>query len=187
MHNQFTQFSLYFLLAWSYQSSASLLQPTPNKIPAKKSLSFSSKPKPTVSTRRPNQDLPLASKNEALTFHLHTHHHHHIHNSNSSSLSKSSNRTKTTTIPLSSDKPSCSLLNPKEQLVENKVILPLSVNNVAHKEYPSITEDDVLNLSINNNNKSNVNQENGTTKKTTRRKSSPVKRRVTTSGVKLET
>ncbi|CAF0803935.1 unnamed protein product [Adineta ricciae] len=173
--------------AWSYQSSASLLQPTPNKIPAKKSLSFNSKPKPTVSTRRPNQDLPSASKNEALTFHLHTHHHHHIHNSNSSSLSKPSNHTKTTAIPSSPDKPSCSLLNPKEQLVESKVILPLGVNNVAHKECPSITEDDALNLSINNNNKSNVNQENGATKKTTRRKSSPVKRRVTTSGVKLET
>lgn len=153
----------------------------------KKSASFNSKPKPIVSTRKPTQDLSSASKNEALTFHLHTHHHHHIHNSKSSSLAKPSNRAKTTTIPLSPDKPSCSLLNPKEQFVESKIILPLSVNNVAQKEYPSITEDDVLNLSISNNNKSNVNQENGTAKKTTRRKSSPVKRRIPTSGVKLET
>jgi hypothetical protein len=89
------------------------------------------------------QQPPISPKKEALTFHLHTHHHHHIHNpnptaaavisSNTSSLLKSPNQTKTTTVPLSPQK-SCVLVN-REQLVETKTILPLSVNNVVKREH----------------------------------------------------
>lgn len=93
------------------------------------------------------QKQMISPKKEALTFHLHTHHHHHIHNpnpplssSNTSSLLKSPNPTKTTTVPLSPQK-SCVLVN-KEQLVETKMILPLSVNNVVKKEHQQISTND---------------------------------------------
>jgi hypothetical protein len=113
-------------------------------------------------------------KKEALTFHLHTHHHHHIHDSNSSSLLKSLNPTKTTKIPLSPEKSSISIN--KNQFIETKTILPLSINNIVKKEHQQISptiENQILNLSTNN----QINL-NGTIKKTTRRKSSPVKRRI---------
>jgi hypothetical protein len=108
------------------------------------------------------QKQSLSPKKEALTFHLHTHHHHHIHNpnpaisSNASSLLKSPNPTKTTTVPLSPQK-SCVSVN-KEQLVETKTLLPLSVNNVVKKEHQQISinelssspirENEALNFSI---------------------------------------
>jgi len=141
------------------------------------------------------QTTPLLSpKKEALTFHLHTHHHHHIHNpnppisSNTSSLLKSPNPTKTTTVPLSPQK-SCVLVN-KEQLVETKTILPLSVNNVVKKEHQQIStmttsasnnEYEALNFSIkhlSSSKKSNCNENDVTTKKSSSRKSSPTKLRV---------
>ena len=138
---------------------------------------------------------PLSPKKEPLTFHLHTHHHHHIHNpnppvsSNTSSLLKSPNPTKTTTVPLSPQK-SCVLVN-KEQLVETKQILPLSVNNVVKKEHQQIsstdlsqsptTENEALNFSIkhlSSNQKSNVAEHDDATKKATSRKTSPAKGRI---------
>ena len=128
------------------------------------------------------QKQSLSPKKEALTFHLHTHHHHHIHNpnppisSNTSSLLKSPNPTKTTTVPLSPQK-SCVLVN-KEQLVETKTILPLSVNNVVKKEHQQIstneflssttTENEALNFSIKHlsaTKKPTVNEFDGTNKK----------------------
>jgi hypothetical protein len=141
------------------------------------------------------QKQTISPKKEALTFHLHTHHHHHIHNpnppisSNTSSLLKSPNPTKTTTVPLSPQK-SCVLVN-KEQLVETKTILPLSVNNVVKKEHQQITtndlslspptENEALNFSIKHlsaNKKPNINEYDGIIKKTTPKKSSPAKVRV---------
>lgn len=137
----------------------------------------------------------ISPKKEALTFHLHTHHHHHIHNpnptisSNTSSLLKSPNQTKTTTVPLSPQK-SCVLVN-KEQLVETKTILPLSVNNVVKKEHQQITTNDflssppneheALNFSIKHLSaykKPTSNENESTTRKTNSRKSSPIKLRV---------
>lgn len=154
------------------------------------------KPQSAVSTydQTPSKQL-LSPKKEALTFHLHTHHHHHIHNpnppisSNTSSLLKSPNPTKTTTVPLSPQK-SCVLVN-KEQLVETKTILPLSVNNVVKKEHQQITttdlpsspptEQEALNFSIKHLSaykKPNTNDNEGNTKKTNSRKSSPTKVRL---------
>jgi len=143
----------------------------------------------------PQQKQSLSPKKEALTFHLHTHHHHHIHNpnptisSNTSSLLKSPNPTKTTTVPLSPQK-SCVLVN-KEQLVETKTILPLSVNNVVKKEHQQITtnelpsspatENEALNFSIKHlsaNRKPYVNEYDETIKKTLPKKSSPAKVRI---------
>lgn len=147
-----------------------------------------------ISTYDEQQKQIVSPKKEALTFHLHTHHHHHIHNpnppisSNTSSLLKSPNPTKTTTVPLSPQK-SCVLVN-KEQLVETKTILPLSVNNVVKKEHQlfsthdvslsPIVENEVLNFSIKHlsaNQKSNNNELEETVKKASR-KSSPTKIRV---------
>jgi hypothetical protein len=141
------------------------------------------------------QKQSLSPKKEALTFHLHTHHHHHIHNpnpqisSNTSSLLKSPNQTKTTTVPLSPQK-SCISVN-KEQLVETKTILPLSVNNVVKKEHQQIstndflssptTENEALNFSIkylSANKKPTVNEHEGVIKKTAPKKTSPAKGRI---------
>ena len=137
----------------------------------------------------------LSPKKEALTFHLHTHHHHHIHNpnptlsSNNSSLLKSPNQTKTTTVPLSPQK-SCVLVN-KEQLVETKMILPLSVNNVVKKEHQQVVlndfpfsstmDNEALNFSIKHlsaNKRITAIEQETTVKKASPRKTSPTKGRV---------
>jgi hypothetical protein len=139
---QLFDFNFYFFsyLAWPFQPLVN--QKTSETHPAiktKKSLILNSKKQSIVPIHKQEKD--------ALTLHVHTHHHHHIHNSNSSSLLKPLNPT---TVPLSTQD-SSSLVD-KEQLVETKTILPLSVT----------TE----------------HQLNGTIKKTTRRKSSPVKRHI---------
>ena len=154
------------LSAWTFPTSASLLNSSPpvidRKTPSKRSNAIHNsnhyhQPTSIIPINRPKSS---AEKNESLTLHLHTHHHHHhVHQSASSSI-----------------KPIHTLKD--QRVIDTRSIIPLNITRVSRSQHAPSSEpvdDQALNLSVE---PDSLNERKVKIQETRRRKSYPVKRPV---------